>query len=118
MATKSKYQDWQVWKDSIELAVKIIEFGFPGVFTNQIERAVISISANIAEAAAKGGGYTYNQLRHAKGSAAEVETYLILCNKLKIIDNKDLEKLLKMTSSIQAQLGKLITSTKMQHINE
>ena len=52
MATKSKYQDWQVWKDSIELAVKIIEFGFPGVFTNQIERAVISISANIV------GGYT------------------------------------------------------------
>lgn len=118
MITKSKYQDWRVWKDSIELAVKIIEFGFPGVFTNQIERAVISISANIAEGAAKGKGYTWNHLRHAKGSAAEVETYLILCNKLGIINNQDLGELTSMTSSIQAQLGKLITSIRIQHLEE
>lgn len=77
--------------------------------TNQIRRAVISIPSNIAE------GYNRNTvkeyihfLRIAKGSAAEVETQLMLCADLAYLSTKDIENALKLIQEVLCMIGTLI----------
>ena len=77
--------------------------------TNQIRRAVISIPSNIAE------GYNRNIfkeyihfLRIAKGSAAEVETQLMLSADLQFLSTKDIENALKLNQEILCMLETLI----------
>jgi four helix bundle protein len=86
---KTSFKDLKVWQKSIELASDVYtvvrtlpkseQFGL----TSQLGRAVVSIPSNIAEGSKRGGKKEFLQfLRIANGSAAEVETQLILISKL------------------------------------
>lgn len=85
----TRFEDLPVWQAAIEFAVKVFEFtnkaDFKGVgdVKNQLERAVVSISNNIAEGFERG---TTSELIHflyiAKGSAGESRSILCLCERL------------------------------------
>jgi four helix bundle protein len=84
------FEDLPVWQASIELAIKIFEFtnkaDFRGVgdVKNQLERAVVSISNNIAEGFERGTNVELiNFLYTARGSAGESRSMLCLCEKLR-----------------------------------
>jgi four helix bundle protein len=79
--TYKSFEDLPVWKVAIELAIRIFkltahpEFRGLGDIKNQLERAGVSISNNIAEGFERG---TTNELLHfiyiARGSAGEVRS--------------------------------------------
>lgn len=77
--------------------------------TNQVRRAVVSIPSNIAE------GYNRHSdkefihfLKIAKGSAAEVETQLILCMDLEYLAESDIRETLSLVGEVLRMLGSLI----------
>lgn len=96
--------DLDVWKEGIDLVIavyKVLEM-FPKEerygLVDQIKRASVSIPSNIAEGAARNSPKELMYFLHiALGSAAELETQLIISKNLGFFSNEvildDLEKL-------------------------
>lgn len=110
------HKDLDVWKKSIEFAQELytVTGSFPKeeIFglTNQLRRAAVSIPSNIAEGAARQTRKEFIQFLHiALGSSAEVETQLILAEKLKLT-TADLSTLNKALNEIILMLTGLIRS--------
>jgi four helix bundle protein len=85
------YQDLEVWQKAMGLAENVYNctMAFPKEeiygLTSQIRRAAISIPSNIAEGASRAGTKEFLQFLHvARGSASELETQLLLAEKLGI----------------------------------
>ncbi len=113
------YRDLEVWQKSMDLVVNCYQLtrSFPKyeVFglASQIQRAVVSIAANIAEGRAR--QHTKEFLQHlsiAHGSLAELETLLLIAERLEYISAKSLEELMNKTSTIGRMLNGLRTSLK------
>jgi len=109
----SSYRDLRVWQLAMDLVVDCYrtvklfprheQFGL----TSQLQRAAVSIPANIAEG--HGRAYTKEYLRHiaiARGSLVELETHLIIAERLNYCDKIKLEELLEKTGSI----GRMLTN--------
>lgn len=101
----TNHKDLQVWKKSIELArnIYILTKSFPKEemygLTSQIRRAVVSISSNIAEGAARNSDKEFIHFLYiALGSLAELETQLIISKDIGYLDKLDidLEEIRKM----------------------
>ncbi len=114
------HKDLNVWKKSIELVEIIYDVSksFPkeeiyGI-TNQIRRAAVSIPSNIAEGAARQSNKEFIRfLFIALGSLSELETQLIIVNKLKYLKTSnditllnDIEELRKMITGLIKYLRK------------
>lgn len=114
----SEYRDYKnliVWQKS-RLLVKTVylhtkDFPQDEIFglTNQIRRAAISIPSNIAE------GYNRHSekefihfLKIAKGSAAEVETQLLLSLDLGYVSDEQIQDTLSLVDEVLRMLGSLI----------
>ena len=87
------YKELAVWQKAIELVTDIYEVtkSFPQEesLIAQIQRAAISVPANIAEGWGRGSTKEYLQyLRVSRGSLAELETHLIISYKLDFIFNR------------------------------
>lgn len=87
------YRDLEVWQDGVQLALAIYRCtaAFPGHeqfgLTSQLRRAAVSISSNIAEGYAQGADTILaRHLQIAIGSAAEVDTQLIIARHLGYVD--------------------------------
>lgn len=113
------FRKLSIWVDSLELAKEVYELtqSFPEVevfgLTHQIKKSVISISSNIAEGAGRNSNAEFNQfLGYATGSAYELETQLILAEKLDFIQPASLDILLENLQSIQKRLHRLKSSLK------
>ena len=109
------HKDLIVWQKAILLTQVIYsltkQFPRDEVFglTNQIRRAVISVPSNIAEAFNRGSDKEFIYfLKVAKGSAAEVETQLIISKKLNYINDDDVKPALDLYNEIVRMLGTLI----------
>ncbi len=84
-----RFEDLPVWNEAIDLAVQVyaltsnIEFRSKYSLRDQIERAAVSVSNNIAEGFERG---TNNELLAflyiARGSAGEVRSMLCLLNRI------------------------------------
>ncbi|MBI2430965.1 MAG: four helix bundle protein [Candidatus Levybacteria bacterium] len=112
------FYDLDAWKESHKLVLMIYKLfsSFPreekyGI-VDQLRRAVTSISANIAEGF---GRYSYKDRNHfnyqARGSAKEVQDFLLISRDLGIIDKtmfKDVWQQVKKTEMI---INGLIRST-------
>ena len=113
------YKELSVWQESRILVkeVYILSVNFPKeeIFglTNQIRRAVVSIPSNIAEGHNR---YSDKEFLHflkiAKGSAAEVETQIILAIDLGYLTEEDGNKILSRTDKIMRMLGAFISKVK------
>jgi four helix bundle protein len=85
----SRFEDLPVWKDAIDLAVRVVELTSRPVFRryssvrDQIERASMSISNNIAEGFERGTTQeTLTFLYISRGSSGETRSVLCLCERL------------------------------------
>ncbi len=112
--TKS-FEEFEVYKKGILLAKLIFglmnnkpfekEFGFK----DQIKRAVVSITNNIAE----GSEYNNNKqliryLKISKGSCAEVRSMLILSRELEFCNQLEIQKGYDLTIEISQNLSNFI----------
>jgi len=96
----NNHKDLDVWKRSIEF-VKVIYMltsSFPKEemygLTNQIRRAAVSISANIAEGAGRNHKAEFKQFLYISlGSQSELETEIIIAKELGYIDNNIFEQI-------------------------
>ena len=85
----SRFEELPVWKDAIELAVRVFELTMRPAFRryrtvrDQLERASMSISNNIAEGFERGTTQeTLTFLYISRGSAGETRSALCLCERL------------------------------------
>lgn len=96
------HKDLDVWKLAMDLVEDIYSMAkqFPKNevygLTSQIKRAVVSVSSNIAEGAGRKGSKEFVQYLYiSMGSLAEVETQILLAQRLKFVIDVDhiLEKI-------------------------
>jgi four helix bundle protein len=76
--------------------------------TSQIRRSAVSIPANIAEG--QGREHTKEFLNHlsiARGSLLELETHLMLSQRIGLLQQPELESLLTMTDRLSRMLSGL-----------
>lgn len=109
------FEEFEVHKKGVVLTKQIFkilnkssierEFGFK----DQIKRAVISITNNIAE----GSEYNNNKqfirfLKIAKGSCAEVRNMLILAKELEFCSQEEIQESLQLSVEISQNISKFI----------
>ena len=113
----NKFKELKIWQESIDLAVdtyKLTKLFPPDErfgLTSQINRSVISVSSNIAEGAGRNNPKEFRQfLGIALGSACELESQLIVSNKLNYISNGEIKKQTEKLLHLQNMINKLIKS--------
>ena len=111
------YRDLAVWKAAVELAVVCYDVTetFPNReiygMTSQIRRSATSIAANIAEGHGREHTRSFVQfLRIAQGSLKELETHLLISQRVGIVSEAEISELLGLTSSAGKMLRSLIRS--------
>jgi four helix bundle protein len=111
------HEDLIVWQKAIELAKKVYLLTrlFPKEetygLTQQARRAAVSISANIAEGQGRNGRKEFAQfLRIARGSLAELRTYLVLSVKLDYTKDSQIANMLFDSEEIGRMLNALSKS--------
>ena len=114
MTPVKSYRELTVWQKSIDWVERIyrVSKSFPSEekfgLTSQIRRAAVSVPSNIAEGAARTGTKEFLQfLSVASGSLAEVETQLILAERLGYLAKPEHEALLDQAGEISRMLGGL-----------
>jgi four helix bundle protein len=117
MKSLSSYRELVVWQKSIALTVTIYKItrGYPADerfgITSQMRRAATSIPANIAEGQARRStGEFLQSLGIARGSLAELETFLVLSEQLNLLAAPTSEDLLKDCAEINKMLTALMKS--------
>jgi four helix bundle protein len=97
MSEVKSYKDLLIWQKGIELTEKVYQLvkSFPNqelyALTSQIKRCTISIPSNIAEGYGRKSTKNYIQfLRISRCSLFELETQLIIANKLNYITDKEI----------------------------
>ncbi|MFZ2099247.1 MAG: four helix bundle protein [Oricola sp.] len=115
MSKISSYRDLRIWQLAMDTTVDIYRetAGFPGSetygLTSQIRRAATSIAANIAEGHGRENTGSFVQfLRIAQGSLKELETHLILAERLGYLDDKIAGGLLAKTDEIGRMVRSMI----------
>ncbi|MGH8571177.1 MAG: four helix bundle protein, partial [Gammaproteobacteria bacterium] len=112
--TVQHYRELRVWQVSMSLAEQcyVVTKSFPKEelfdMTSQIRRAAAAVPANIAEG--QGRQHTKEFLNHlsiARGSLMEVETHLLLSQRVGLLDQTTLDSLLTMSDEISRMLSGL-----------
>jgi four helix bundle protein len=113
----NSYRDLGVWQDAMTLAESCYrltcEFPRDELFglTSQIWRAVGSVPANIAEGHGRENtGNFVQHLRISQGSLKELETHLLLAERVGILPVLDLQPVLAQCESLGKMLRALIPS--------
>jgi four helix bundle protein len=115
------FREYKVWQDAVAFATLVYEvtsklpwFEKKGL-CDQIQRAVVSISSNIAEGAGRPTDADFAHfLDLSLGSANEVETQLLISKNLKYITEEQHNLLMLNLTGIQKQLTGLIYSIRRQ----
>ena len=106
------FEDLVVWQSAIELAAAIYrDFEPTRDFTlkNQIQRAAISISSNIAEGYERGSNKEFVQfLYYAKGSCGEVRSQAQLAMRVKLLTEAQAQPIIAASKALSAKLGTYI----------
>src|SRR5438477_137140 len=102
--TIQSYRELEVWQFAMDLVVECYRvtkclpkdelFGL----TSQIRRAAVSVPANIAEG--QGRSHTREFLQSlgvARGSLMEVETHLMVCQRVELLSGDQVSALLQMS---------------------
>mgnify|MGYP001617152300 CR=1 FL=1 len=106
-----KFKELLVWQKAVDLAVEIYKITkqFPTDerfgLTSQMNRSAVSVPSNIAEGAGRNtDGEFKNFLGIATGSSLELETQLIIANRLNIVNEEDFKQTSKGINEIQNML--------------
>jgi four helix bundle protein len=111
------YRDLKVWQEAVNLAEICYRFTktFPKEelygMTTQIRRASVSIAANIAEGYGRKTRGEYIQFLYiAQGSLKELETHLIISQRVELASNESINPILHQCESVGRLLLALIRS--------
>ncbi len=113
----SRFKTLRVWNNAVAVDLKILEelnkLNSPNYFElkNQIRRASISISSNIAEGSGRHSDKDYIRfLRISLASSMEVESQLFLLKNTMILEGLqlDVDSILTDLTEIQKQLRSLV----------
>ena len=114
MSEVKSYKDLLIWQKGIEIVSMTYSLvsSFPKdelyALSSQIKRSSVSIPSNIAEGYGRQTTQNYIQfVRIARGSLFELETQLLLANKLGFVND---EKLFMELSTQVIEEGKMINS--------
>jgi len=118
------YKDLDVWQVAMTLAQEsyLLTARFPKDETYgmaaQIRRAAVSIPANIAEGYGRDQTGSFVQfLRIAQGSARELETHLILAERIRLVDQQAAAPLQDLCERHSKMLRSLIRSLEARRAN-
>ena len=96
------FRELKVWQKSMELSFSIYKIteNFPAYelygLLSQMRRAAVSVASNIAEGAGRESDAEFSHfLDIARGSSFELETQLIIANKLNYTDHQEETDILK-----------------------
>ena len=111
------YRDLIAWQKSMDLVVEIYSStqSFPRAETygliSQLRRAAVSIPSNIAEGHDRLSTGEFKQfLGHARGSLVEVETQILISQRLGYLEPNQSNNLLERTAEIAKILNGLLGS--------
>lgn len=115
MKSTRNFRDYHVWQDAVDFATKVYKitgdmswFEKKGL-CDQLQRAAVSISSNIAEGSARPSDADFAHfLDMALGSASEVETQLLISKNIGYINEEIYNKLFTDNVLIQKQLSGLL----------
>ncbi len=117
MAEIRGYKDLIAWQKGMDLIEEVyrISAGFPSHerfgLTSQIRRAVVSVPSNIAEGYGRPGKADYIRfLDIARGSANEVETQLMVAERLRFVAAEQVKRAMDLVNEVQRVLKGLVDS--------
>ena len=109
------FKDLKVWQRACDLVAEVYRLttSFPDRevygLTSQMRRAAVSVPANIAEGAGRGGRKEFLHFLHiARGSLAELETLLELARRLDFINEEES----RATTHLIAEVGRMLHGLK------
>lgn len=112
----SNYKELLIWQKSIQLVTDIYKLTktFPKEelygLASQMQRAVVSIPSNIAEGNDRNSRKEFSQfLRIARGSLAELETQIIISEKLEYTNERQITPILNNCYEIGRMINGLLT---------
>ncbi|RZK54721.1 MAG: four helix bundle protein [Pedobacter sp.] len=112
-------KELKIWQKAIDLAVKVYEISskFPADerfgLVSQTRRCAVSVSSNISEGAGRNTKGEFRQfLGIANGSSYELQTQMIIAEKLGFINEVECEKLLDNIDELQKMNYKLQAALK------
>ena len=109
------FKELKVWQKAIDLAVDIYKemASFPTDerfgLVSQMKKWSVSIPSNIAEGSVRGTNKDFNRfLDISQGSAFELETQLIISQRLALIENETANELIAKTTEVQKMVFALV----------
>jgi four helix bundle protein len=111
------YRDLIAWQKAMDLVTEV--YGCTQAFpkaevyglVSQLRRAAVSVPSNIAEGHARQSTGEYRQfLGHALGSLMEVETQILISQRLGYVDSEKSDELLGRTTEIGKIVNGLLRS--------
>ena len=113
------YRDLVAWNKAMDLVMEIYRLtqDFPREemfgLMSQLRRSAVSIPSNIAEGQGRlSQGEFRNFLGNARGSLSELETQVLIAEKLSFLQKSDAADLLDLAAEVGRILNGLIASTK------
>lgn len=115
------FRNYKVWQDAVDYATRVYNatnampwFEKKGL-CDQLQRAVVSISSNIAEGAAKPTDADFAKfIDTALGSAFEVETQLLIAKNVCYLSDELYADLQAQNVDIQKQLAGILSTIRKQ----
>lgn len=118
-----QFENLECWKNAIDMATEIYSMTKSGKFkndfglSNQIQRAIVSVSSNIVEGFERDNNKEFTRfLKIAKGSVGEVRSQLYVARNLEYIDQESFNKARDNLLVLSKQIAKFISYLK-QNIN-
>ena len=121
MGKIERFEDLVAWQKARQLAAAIYKVTRQGGFAKdfglagQIQRAAVSIMANIAEGFERGGRGEFHQfLSMAKASCAEVRSHLYIAFDISYLEKVRFDQLLAQAEEVARIVGGLRASVQKQ----
>lgn len=118
------FQSLKVWQMAMDLALEVYEVtkSFPSEekfeLTKQIRRCSVSIASNIAEGAGRNNEGEFNHfLGISNGSCCELQTQLLIAERLKIAEAAKLKALFNEVEIIKKMNSKLQLTLQAKKLN-
>ena len=115
------FRNYEIWQHAVDVAVSVSALceRFPKyelfALSDQLRRASVSISSNIAEGASRTSVAEFaHYLEISIGSAFEVETQLLIARKRNYITEEEYEKLVTELQSLERQINTFISKLRQK----
>ena len=115
MATYNSFEDLPVWRSAKDLAILIYRVTSQGKISrnyglkDQIQRAAVSVSSNIAEGFERGTKQEFIQFLYiARGSCGELRSQLYIAKEIGYLNDEEFKKLCEATRKVSKQISGFI----------